>query len=241
MKDVMLSVRPEWCEKILSGEKTAELRKTRPKLEPPFRCHIYCTMGKPDLNIPIPTERLWRDYRETGSMQSLNCPLGNGKVIGEFVCDQIYEMAPLNHAPEDIESQLSLTREQIVRYLKGKGSAWHISDLHIYDQPRNLKDFGLNRPPQSWCYIEDIPETEEVFSCRFCGHESKWGSGDDIHGSLWHCDACGATFCEKCFIEEHGEQAFYEMLQSGEYIRCPECLRKANADVKKSLFRKNRN
>lgn len=141
MKDVMLSVRPEWCEKILSGEKTAELRKTSPKLEPPFRCHIYCTVGKPDLR----------------------------------------------------------------------------------------------------CYVENIPETEEIFTCSLCGHKPKWGSNDDIHGSLWHCDVCGATFCEKCFIEEHGEQAFYEMLQSGEYIRCPDCLRKSNADVRKSLLRRSKN
>lgn len=39
-KAVLLSIRPEWCEKILSGEKTVEIRKTRPKLEPPFKCYI---------------------------------------------------------------------------------------------------------------------------------------------------------------------------------------------------------
>ena len=33
---VLISIRPEWVEKILSGEKTLEVRKTRPKLEAPF-------------------------------------------------------------------------------------------------------------------------------------------------------------------------------------------------------------
>lgn len=35
-KSVLISIRPEWVEKILSGEKTLEVRKTRPKLETPF-------------------------------------------------------------------------------------------------------------------------------------------------------------------------------------------------------------
>ena len=47
-KAVLLSIRPEWCEKILSGEKTVEIRKTRPKLEPPFKCYIYCTLAGSD-------------------------------------------------------------------------------------------------------------------------------------------------------------------------------------------------
>lgn len=45
-KAVMLSIRPKWCEKIVSGEKTIEVRKTRPKLDTPFKCYIYCTLPK---------------------------------------------------------------------------------------------------------------------------------------------------------------------------------------------------
>lgn len=182
-KAVMLSVRPKWCEKIASGEKTIEVRKTRPKLETPFKCYIYCTIGGQDLNIPISQERLMRDYLETGSMKSLNCPLGNGKVIGEFTCNRIYELAPLNHAPDDVEKQACLTREEIVRYLKGVGYGWHISDLVIYDEPKELIEFhtwkkckscsksgykstaciydencmipaAITKAPQSWCYVE---------------------------------------------------------------------------------------
>jgi predicted transcriptional regulator len=167
MKSVMLSIRPKWCEKITSGEKTIEVRKTKPKLETPFKCYIYCTSGRPDLNIPISPERLMQDYLDTGSMQSLNCPLGNGKVIGEFTCDRIYGLAPLNHAPDDVEKQACLTREEIVNYLKGTGYGWHIVGLRIYDQPRELSEFtglrntrfgaapyDIKRPPQSWCYVE---------------------------------------------------------------------------------------
>lgn len=45
-KAVMLSIRPKWCEKIASGEKTIEVRKTRPKMNTPFKCYIYCTSVK---------------------------------------------------------------------------------------------------------------------------------------------------------------------------------------------------
>lgn len=40
-KAVLISIRPKWCEKIVSGEKTIEVRKTRPKMETPFKCYIY--------------------------------------------------------------------------------------------------------------------------------------------------------------------------------------------------------
>lgn len=181
-KAVMLSIRPKWCEKIISGEKTIEVRKNRPKLETPFKAYIYCTTGRPDLNIPISQERLMQDYLNTGSMKSLNCPHGNGKVIGEFTCDRIYGLAPLNHAPDDVEQQACLTREEIARYLNGVGYGWHISDLKIYDTPKELSEFKticrvdadccacpyynytkmdcdgrvIGRPPQSWCYVEEM-------------------------------------------------------------------------------------
>ncbi len=167
-KAVLISIRPKWCQKIMEGRKTIEVRKTRPKMDTPFKCYIYCTEGRPDLNIPISQERLMRDYLETGSMKSLNCPLGNGKVIGEFICDRVYELAPLNHAPDDAEQQACLTQEEIARYLKGIGYGWHISNLRIYDHPRDLWEFiglretkyglapgPITRPPQSWRYVEE--------------------------------------------------------------------------------------
>lgn len=171
-KAVMLSIRPKWCEKIASGEKTIEVRKTKPKLETPFKAYIYCTM---------------LDTRDPHNILELHGADGkirkaNGKVIGEFTCDRIYELAPLNHAPDDVEKQACLTREEIVDYLKGTGYGWHISNLKIYDKPRELNEFRrscpnswycescamywenngtcgnaslqIKRPPQSWCYVE---------------------------------------------------------------------------------------
>lgn len=177
-KAVLISIRPKWCEKICSGKKTIEVRKTRPKLETPFKCYIYCTqeiVGDDALWVLDAPSR--REYLITAVSANLEraegASKGNGMVIGEFTCDRIYGLAPLNHAPDDVEQQACLTREEIVRYLKGVGYGWHISDLKIYDTPKALDSFWAERictrgrdtfgcegcwdcekrPPQSWCYV----------------------------------------------------------------------------------------
>ena len=186
-KAVMISIRPKWCEKIINGDKTIEVRKTRPKLDTPFKCYIYCTNRRPFL--------VWGDvfrgdwFTEFTQISGYSRAEGdkiwdifNGHIAGEFTCDRIYELAPLNHAPDDVEKQACLTREEIVNYLKGTGYGWHISAMKIYDAPCELSEFRracphswycescamylgnngtcgneslqIKRAPQSWCYVE---------------------------------------------------------------------------------------
>jgi predicted transcriptional regulator len=123
MREVLISIQPKWVEKICRGEKTVEVRRTRPKCETPFKCYIYCTKGKPTFT------------------QSAFCDdISNGKVIGEFVCDRIDEF--VNFVPIYTLVQSCLTTEQIGEYLNGKrGYAWHITDLVVYDEPRELSEF----------------------------------------------------------------------------------------------------
>ena len=149
----MLSIKPKYCELIASGQKTMEVRKTRPKIETPFKCYIYCTK---------------EFYRKgNGFFQGKYC----GKVIGEFVCDAIF---PMSIKYSDPESRVALkhfpftclTDKQIMDYLgNGKrGYGWHISKLKIYAEPKRLREFWhcgvklgarVSRPPQSWFYVED--------------------------------------------------------------------------------------
>lgn len=151
-KAVMLSIRPKWCEKIANGEKTIEVRKTRPKIDTPFKCYIYCTIDG--------IKKMPKDYIAES--------VERGKVIGEFTCDRIYELAPLNHAPDDVEKQACLTREEIVNYLKGTGYGWHIVNLKIYDTPRELSKFR-RACPNSW-YCESCAMYWE--NNGTCGNES---------------------------------------------------------------------
>lgn len=191
-KAVMLSVRPKWCEKIANGEKTIEVRKTRPKLDAPFKCYIYCTLPKYPHEDFIAT-----DYPKPQFY-------GGGKVIGEFTCERIYEIGKrgipenfdycylsLNEwGNDDIETEIKAISASCVskEKLNAYGAkapflyGWHISDLKIYDKPRELREFKKNnrdcfyadlglakrdcpdcknsgcfleRPPQSWCYVEE--------------------------------------------------------------------------------------
>lgn len=163
-KAVLISIRPKWCEKIAGGEKTVEVRKTKPKLKPPFKCYIYCTKDK---NNHFWTGKRY-SYADDHSHNAFD-KIGSGKIIGEFICDQIYELAPLNHAPDDVEKQACLTREEIVNYLNGTGYGWHISDLKIYDKLRELRDFKkINRD----CFYADLGLAKK--DCRY------WGDADGI-------------------------------------------------------------
>lgn len=160
MKAVMISIRPKWCEKIANGEKTIEVRKTRPKLETPFKCYIYCTHGK----------RLHEDFAAT---EWPNPQLyGGGKVIGEFVCCRNDALARVGYMgsgemprynilnadarirpAKELFQRACLTEDEAEDYLKGRyGFGWHISDLKIYNQPKELNEFWF--PPELYCAKE---------------------------------------------------------------------------------------
>lgn len=152
MKAVMLSIQPKWCELIASGKKTIEVRKTAPKEKEPFKCYIYCTKGTfditlcPDLNAP--------------SVKVAD--KGRGKVIGEYVCDRIDTYTfhkgltrfggelglPIGTYDtylifEDDYNAMCLTYNEVKDYGKGKTLyGWHISDLKIYDKPKELWNFN---------------------------------------------------------------------------------------------------
>lgn len=181
---VMISIRPKWCEKIASGEKTIEVRKTRPKIETPFKCYIYCTLPKYPHEDFITT-----DYPKPQFY-------GGGKVIGEFTCDRIYKIDKdstdflfkagglsvyKQAAEEKCGLRVAMTDDELHGYLGHyQGYGWHISDLRIYDAPREFSEFDrpyecnecdakwatecntcyeegkIKHPPQSWCYVEAV-------------------------------------------------------------------------------------
>ena len=152
-KAVLISIRPEWCQKIMDGQKTIEVRKTRPKMNPPFKCYIY------------------------------KC--GNGKVIGEFLCDEIININGAGRIPSDAARPTCLEPAELHQYLgAATGYGWHISNLKIYDTPKELIEFhtrkkckscnksgyestaciydenciipaAITKAPQSWCYVEE--------------------------------------------------------------------------------------
>ena len=153
MKSVLISTQPKWCEIIANGEKTIEVRKTKPKIKKPFKCYIYCTKG----NIDKVPKRIWWKKDGTGFEHIMN-----GKVIGEFVCDCI-TMLKSDSKLQSLYNgtqNTCLTDEELIKYAGFDKPVyyWHISDLKIYDKPKELGEFNLKRPPQSWCYVEELED-----------------------------------------------------------------------------------
>lgn len=198
-KAVMLSIRQKWCEKIASGEKTIEVRKTRPKMDTTFKCYIYCTKDK---HLAFMQNRFGTKLiacMDAETAIPVGGAVGNGKIIGEFTCDRIYELETKAHGgsyyvkDEDqpttnfIARQSCLDLKDMHDYLHAqKGYGWHITDLRIYDAPRELSEFRrscqnswycescamyrgnngtcgneslqIKRAPQSWCYVEEAED-----------------------------------------------------------------------------------
>lgn len=138
MKSVLISIQPKWCQLIANGKKTIEVRKTEPKLDTPFKAYIYCTANKQG------TKDLLEIHGTDGTIRK-----ANSKVIGEFVCDAVLPIAitysdPNSHIALREFPYTCLTDKEIMDYLgNGKtGYGWHISDLVIYDKPRELGEFA---------------------------------------------------------------------------------------------------
>lgn len=199
MKSVLISTRPKLVEKICHKigedetgkaiyEKRIEVRNTAPQ-EVPFKCYIYETKGQ---------------YVKFTHGAHTKYGYGCGKVIGEFICDKVDEynfhngLVAFNSMglpsgfygsylifADDYKS-MCLSYDEVKNYGKGKTLyGWHISDLKIYDKPKELSEFCIpckvscencknplyfecwceekgkkivTRPPQSWCYVEDLGE-----------------------------------------------------------------------------------
>lgn len=159
MNKILMSIKPQWCSKIFNGEKTVEVRRTRPKLEPPFEVFVYQTK----IRFKV------RDWQE--NFQSIiftpngGAEDGNGKVIGSFVCDKVYKIVPDGEyysngydIDDDMLSETCLGRGYLTGYGLGYTIyGWYITSPKLFDKPRELSEFGIARPPQSWCYVEQAP------------------------------------------------------------------------------------
>ena len=157
MKSVLISIQPKYVELIAKGQKTIEVRKTRPKIETPFKCYIYKTKKRILRDI---TRKGEEDYFGIVADKTIVCAcpdFDGGKVIGEFVCDWIgtylYDQEfdesmgfYLNNFGYDITShelgQTCLSYKEFEKY--GNTNmlyGWYISKLKIYDKPKELSEF----------------------------------------------------------------------------------------------------
>ena len=183
MKYILLPIHPEWCCKLMNGEKETEVRRGTAlynaidrliKEQGKAPCLIYCTKGKEKLfdNIPcVPRFRTSKNYR-------LNNHL-NGKVVAMFEaqsdrifnvrygsdedeCDREHRYESSMMWCEELERSSCLEYDQLLKYLGREwndgyiGTAIHVKQgtMKTDGFPKNLSDYGIKKAPQSWCYAE---------------------------------------------------------------------------------------
>ena len=181
MRAVLISIQPKWVFLIIAQkmgwdigkEKTIEVRKDFPKAVGwNKKVKIYCSKNKKSFTeIPKTYQPLMEKFL--------------GKVIGEFVCDSV---GKIEYDPSNYFSRFSPSMNPWEMWEYGRGKplyGWHISDLKIYDKPKELSEFKkscpytdgtycienkceyygswtgvcrrwVERPPQSWCYVEEL-------------------------------------------------------------------------------------
>ena len=208
MKAIMLSIKPEWVEKILNGENTIEIRKTMPKCELPVKVYIYCTLGGKVKNKNMGV-CLGEKYN--------NICYEYGKVVAEFTLKEVYKYGGgLN--PMNVLESACMTFDELVKYQNYKPFrkpydyldfyAWHINDLKIYDKPKELSEFRNS----AYCsnYMNNVRVTknavfdyvahyEESFICRKCKY---------FNGDFNTCDKTVQPLTRPpqswCYVEELG-------------------------------------
>ena len=120
---VLLSIKPEYAEKILSGEKGYEFRRTIFKSQFVTKVVLYASS-----------------------------PLQ--KVVGEFDIECIITLS-LDALWEDTKCHSGIDKEFYDSYFRGKkvGHAIKVKRTRRYLQHKNLSDYNINHPPQSFVYI----------------------------------------------------------------------------------------
>ena len=208
MKAILMSIKPKWCEKIFSGEKTIEVRKTAPK-ETPFKVYVYCTKermtrvpsmyaylhkNEPRACAEYGTIEKWGEIGDVivnPHLASKHLSYGmHGKVVGEFVCEGVRAYIPFGLRGFELSlkwlEQMCLSKEQLDKY-GGLKTLYglHITEAKLYEKPKELSEFKtpetrfhevkmvnghlvfgdgyrggkvITRPPQSWCYVEEVVE-----------------------------------------------------------------------------------
>lgn len=227
MKSFLISIHPGWIIKIFNGEKIAEIRKDAPKdwkdylsgktkkKPEPMTGYIYCTNGKP--YVAYIDGKLYTQSDSTGRGPSPIC--FNGKVVASFTLrevERIYRVGAWDEDPcvdafatnkmdyDELLNKSCLKEAEMDEYLTSDkefvGYAYHISELQIFDKPKELSEFkhpylscgrycGNNFVP-SFCRLHCSHNTDPERLDVLCDRNDKWGKPITKAPQSW------------CYVEE---------------------------------------
>ena len=171
MESILLSMRPVNVKKLTEGTLTIDIRKTRIRINPPFKIYIYCTKTKRD--------------KTTG--------LNRGYVLGECTCTKVHSF-PFNINEYKITStDLSKTgMSYLETYTYGMCQdlfGLELSQIEIYDTPKPLSDF-------CYAYAPEITDLDEEL-CKHC-YPTDYGEHKEYHtpNGVYMCEGkyCADTY-----------------------------------------------
>jgi hypothetical protein len=130
--NVLLSIKPEWAKKILSGEKTIEFRKNFPLKYNLCEDYIFLYATKPICKV-----------------------IGCVKVDSYINVQKIYHSINKNRDKllNDITKRGCLSIEKLFEYERNLNIwAWNIKEFFIMSYEFVNRFSPSEKPPQSWCY-----------------------------------------------------------------------------------------
>ena len=178
MKALLISVNPKQAAKILNGEQTVIIKKTMPKCALPIDVYVYCTNSNTehlfwDWIDPPFVEVNWNILLARGK-QIKGTERGyiyNGKVVAKFrlreadeVCIEPFGVE-MPEYEETLCSQSCMDLGELVKHLRDGmfGYAYHVSDLQILDEPKELSDLRywgcldkVKQAPRTFTYVEGL-------------------------------------------------------------------------------------
>lgn len=165
MKSILITIKPRFCAKIMNGDKTIEIRKSKALANAIKKLIIINKKGYADIYVCCTKDTnllhkncadiYWvedKNFRKKIKQLGLQTqPILNGKVLFKFRCYRVEEMRPFFHWC--IEKETCLTRDEVLDYLDSKDKsvgnpkrqskvyAIPINDLEIFAEPKELSEF----------------------------------------------------------------------------------------------------
>ena len=138
MSDILISIKPKWCDLIFLGYKTDEIRKTKPKeAELPYTVYVWQTgNGGVVGRFTVTKFTCIHAWKDTDGFENIE------------------HTGVLRHCIEDSCELFDYLYRQDM--LVSHGWAWRIENPFRFEKPLDLDYFGLKRPPQSWQYVNPI-------------------------------------------------------------------------------------
>lgn len=159
---ILMGISPKQFYGLFTGKHPAIAKKMMPKkTEPPYEIYLYINSSKrkdetlyADLRVEDNPILFGNPYIPTTDEVEAGLEVLCSKVIAKCKCSRFETMRCSASGREQYSKDVGMTPNQLLDMCGNKDmGVWYISDLELLLPWRTLKDFGMEKPPQNWCYL----------------------------------------------------------------------------------------